>query len=90
MTRHEILAVVSLLFDPLGFIAPCTMKAKLLLQDLCCKKLGWDSLIDEPEKRQWSHCLKISHSFRILMLKNALNRRIDLEIQIMTWIGLLD
>ena len=32
MTRHEILAVVSLLFDPLGFIAPCTMKAKLLLQ----------------------------------------------------------
>ena len=58
MTRHEILAVVSLLYDPLGFIAPCTMKAKPLLQYLCCKKLSWDSLIDEPEKMQWSHCLE--------------------------------
>ena len=34
--------------------------------------------------------LKISHSFRILMLTNALNQRIDTEIEIMTWIGLLD
>ena len=58
MTTNEILTVVSLLFDPLGFIAPCTMKAKLLLQDLCYKKLSWDSLIDEPENMQWSHCLE--------------------------------
>ena len=88
MTRHEILAVVSLLYDPLGFIAPCTMKAKPLLQYLCCKKLSWDSLIDEPEKMQWSHCLEELPHFRILT--NALNQRIDPEIEIMTWIGLLD
>ena len=50
MTRRGILAIVSSLFDPLGFIAPYTMKAKLLLQDLCRKKLSWDSLIDEPDK----------------------------------------
>ena len=54
MTRRGILAIVSSLFDPLGFIVPYTMKAKLLLQDLCRKKLSWDSLIDEPEKMQWS------------------------------------
>ena len=34
------------------------MKAKLLLQDLCRKKLSWDSLIDEPEKMQWSRWLE--------------------------------
>ena len=50
MARRGILAIVSSLFDPLGFIAPYTMKAKLLLQDLCRKKLSWDSLIDEPDK----------------------------------------
>ena len=33
------------------------MKAKLLLQDLGRKKLGWGSLIDEPEKMQWSRWL---------------------------------
>ena len=58
MTRRGILAIVSSLFDPLGFIVPYTMKAKLLLQDLCRKKLSWDSLIDEPEKMQWSRWLE--------------------------------
>ena len=57
-TRRGILAIVSSLFDPLGFIAPYTMKDKLLLQDLFCKKLSWDSLTDEPEKIQWSRWLE--------------------------------
>ena len=47
VTRRGILAIVSSLFDPLGFIAPYTMEAKLLLQDLCRRKLGWDTAISE-------------------------------------------
>ena len=54
MTRRWILAIVNSLFDPLGFIASYTMKAKLLLQELRREKLSWDSVIDEPEKMQWS------------------------------------
>ena len=46
-TRRGILSVVSSLFDPLGIIAPYIMKAKLLLQELCQKKLKWDEAIDE-------------------------------------------
>ena len=37
MTRREVLSIVSSLFDPLGFISPFIMKAKLLLQQLCWK-----------------------------------------------------
>ena len=35
--------IVTSLFDSYGFNAPYIMKAKLLLQDLCRKKLGWDT-----------------------------------------------
>ena len=54
MTRRGILSLVSSLFDPLGFIAPYVMKAKLLLQDLSRRKLGWDTEIEEQDKVQWS------------------------------------
>ena len=51
-------ATVSSLFDPLGFIAPYTIKAKLLLRDqLYRKKLRWHNMIYEPEKMQWSRWL---------------------------------
>jgi len=49
-TRREILSIASSLFDPLGFIAPYIMKAKLLLQDLCRKKLGWDTATTEQDR----------------------------------------
>ncbi|XP_067055972.1 uncharacterized protein [Acropora muricata] len=58
VTRRGILAIVSSLFDPLGFIAPYIMKAKLLLQDLCRKKLGWDTAIAEQDRIQWFHWLE--------------------------------
>ena len=58
MTRRGILSLVSSLFDPLGFIAPYIMKAKLLLQDLCRRKLGWDTAITEQDRIQWFRWLE--------------------------------
>ena len=60
VTRQGILSMVYSLFDPLELIAPynSSMKAKLLLQELCRKKRGWDGDIDEQEKQQWSRWLE--------------------------------
>ena len=54
MTRRGIVSAIYSLFDPLGFIAPYIMKAKLLLQTLSRKRLGWDDLIEATEKTQWN------------------------------------
>ncbi|XP_046862571.1 uncharacterized protein LOC124456080 [Xenia sp. Carnegie-2017] len=40
VTRRKIVSAVYSLFDPLGLIAPFVMKAKLILQMLCRKRLG--------------------------------------------------
>lgn len=57
VTRRGIVSVVYSLFDPLGFIAPYIMKAKLLLQMLTRKMIGWDEPLEENETVQWSRWL---------------------------------
>ena len=57
VTRRGIVSAVFSLFDPLGFIAPYAMKAKLLLQTLSRKRLGWDDTLEETDKEQWKRWL---------------------------------
>ena len=52
-TRRGILSTVSAVYDPLGFGAPFVMPAKLLLQDLCRLKLGWDEPVPAAHLRRW-------------------------------------
>ena len=53
LTKRGMVSVVYSLFDPLGFIAPYIMKAKLLLQTLNGKGIGWDELVTDAECLQW-------------------------------------
>ena len=52
-TRRGILSVVSSVYDPLGMAAPFVLPAKLLLQDLCRKGLGWDDEIPCLHLSRW-------------------------------------
>lgn len=55
LTRRGILSTVSSIYDPLGFVAPFTLLAKKLLQDLCRNKdLDWDDNIPEDCRSQWA------------------------------------
>ena len=38
-TRRDLLSVVSSVYDPLGFISPFLLSAKIILQDVCRRKL---------------------------------------------------
>ena len=57
VTRRDLVSAVYSLFDPLGFIAPYLMKAKLLLQMLVRKGVGWDDPLGEDERTQWRRWL---------------------------------
>lgn len=67
-TRRGILSVVSSLYDPLGFLAPLTLLPKMLLQQMCKCKLGWDE--DVPKKfaqrwKKWLDELLLLTGFRV-------------------------
>ena len=46
---------MSSLYDPLGFVAPFVLKAKLLLQDLCSQGKSWDEPIGDEELWRWQN-----------------------------------
>ena len=41
-TKRGMLATMNLMFDPLGFVTPMKVKAKLIYRSLCQKDLDWD------------------------------------------------
>ncbi|XP_033096657.1 uncharacterized protein LOC117100921 [Anneissia japonica] len=60
-TRRAMLSVISSVYDPLGFISPLIIPAKMLLQEMCKQKAGWD---DKPDNttldkwKQWTQNIK--------------------------------
>ena len=52
-TRRGLLSALSSVFDPLGFLAPLILAAKLLLQDLCRRKYDWDDRLSEEDVKVW-------------------------------------
>ena len=53
-TRRGVLSTVASLFDPLGLLAPFSLKGKLLLQRLCYSKKGWDEPLSPNEEKEWN------------------------------------
>ncbi|XDV52444.1 hypothetical protein PO909_021172 [Leuciscus waleckii] len=60
-TRRGILSVVGSIYDPLGILAPVVLTAKLILQELCRLKLGWDDDIPEHLAKKWNSWLEDLH-----------------------------
>ena len=56
-TKRGILKLVSSIFDPLGFLAPFIVQAKMLLQEIWRRKRGWDDKIDEDLETSWKKWL---------------------------------
>ena len=52
MTKRAILQETAKIYDPLGFLCPLTIRAKILLQDIWKQKFDWDTplLTDVEEK----------------------------------------
>uniref|UniRef100_A0A3Q2QGI5 Arachidonate 15-lipoxygenase B n=1 Tax=Fundulus heteroclitus TaxID=8078 RepID=A0A3Q2QGI5_FUNHE len=68
LTRRGILSVVSSIYDPLGELVPVVLKAKLILQELCRKGLGWDHVVPLPIAQEWINWIQELHlleSFKV-------------------------
>ncbi|XP_038060478.1 uncharacterized protein LOC119731375 [Patiria miniata] len=53
LTRRGILSVCSSIYDPHGFVSPFTLRAKVFIQDLCRRKLGWDESLPSEHLNSW-------------------------------------
>ena len=54
VTKRSILRVVASIYDPVGFVSPFTLLAKLLLQDLWSARRDWDAQLEAEERDRWA------------------------------------
>ena len=52
-TKRSILSTIAQLFDPLGFLSPVIIKAKILIQNLWVNKFGWDDSLPSSIADNW-------------------------------------
>lgn len=79
--------MVSSLYGPLGISTPFSLQAKMLLQELCSKNLGWDEIIPHPLSEQWSNWLTVftnclhTKSFFVTQILKPLTQSAKLHIK---------
>lgn len=52
-TKRSMLSDISKLFDPLGWLSPLIIRAKILMQNLWCLNLGWDDQVPIDIFNKW-------------------------------------
>ena len=60
LTKRMILSLVNRIYDPLGFITPVVIIAKILLKKLWCCKVDWDDHVPDSIQVEW---LEVFQSF---------------------------
>lgn len=53
LTKRSISSPIARLFDPMGFLAPVTIRAKMLLQELWTLEIGWDDPVPTSISVRW-------------------------------------
>lgn len=53
-TKRSVLKLLASIFDPVGFLSPCTFLAKCIMQDLWKLNLGWDEKLPAELCEKWS------------------------------------
>lgn len=85
-TKRNFLRKVAMLFDPLGFIAPYIVRAKMLLQEMWLDGYNWDDLLDNSimcKAKSWFNelnDLKQIEVQRCLRLTDKSNEILDSSI----------
>ncbi|XP_076246522.1 uncharacterized protein LOC143186698 [Calliopsis andreniformis] len=57
-TKREFLRIIMSVYDPLGFLSPFTLNAKILMQEVWRSGIGWDHQLRDDEQIGWLSWLK--------------------------------
>jgi hypothetical protein len=52
-TKRKVLSEISKIFDPLGWLSPVIISAKIMMQQVWKTEIGWDELVTGPLLQDW-------------------------------------
>lgn len=76
LTKRTILSLIARLYDPMGWVGPCTLHAKIIMQRIWEQQLGWDDEVCGTIKADFEEFLQDLHQLT--------------KIKLPRWIKILD
>jgi len=82
ITKRIILSTIAKIFDPLGFLAPVVITAKIFIQELWSLKLGWDDPLPLPTLNKWTQFINFLQDIPKLKFPRWINLNSEQEFEI--------
>ncbi|XP_059223375.1 uncharacterized protein LOC131997094 [Stomoxys calcitrans] len=80
-TKREVLSQISRLFDPAGWLAPCIVIAKLIMQTIWVEGTKWDEEISVQSLSSWKSFQSFYPSINSIAVPRWFNYTTDCEVQ---------
>ena len=72
-TKREYLSICMSVFDPLGLLAPLTLRAKVLMQEIWRSGIGWDAPLRAQEYTGWLTWFKLLQETQTLRVPRCIS-----------------
>lgn len=82
ISKRAVLSLSSKLYDPLGFVEPVTVKAKIMMQELWKHNLTWDKELLDDFKENWVRWLNELKNLTPLEIPIQYFNNVDSEVQL--------
>ncbi|XP_067667337.1 uncharacterized protein [Haliotis asinina] len=79
LTKRGFLRELAKLFDPLGFVAPFHIRAKIIMQQLWLSGMDWDDVLDHDLKDEASQWIKERNQLDRLRFPRCLQMKSDIS-----------
>ena len=82
VSKRSVLSLSSKLYDPLGFVEPVAVKAKIMMQELWKHNLKWDEELPQSFKENWVKWLKELQNLTTLEIPRQYFNNVGSEVQL--------
>ncbi|XP_018309970.1 uncharacterized protein [Mycetomoellerius zeteki] len=94
ITKRSVLSFIARIFDPLGWLAPIIISAKIFMQELWAIRLDWDCELPDDLKSHWIdflaqfknfdiHVTLVSAKTKVTPLKRVTIPRLELSVAVL-------
>lgn len=81
-TKRELLSEIAALYDPLGWLAPVIIKAKILIQESWSTGIGWDEKLPVEIKNNWAKIKNELPTIESIKIPRWINTSGNTQIQL--------
>ena len=79
-TKRSVVSISSKLFNPLGFLSPYTIRAKILYQKLWIRGASWDDSLEEEIRNEWRRWKEQLKHLNLIRISRPLLTSLSFEI----------